>query len=111
AYSDIIGAWCLPAAASKDQTYFGFMACRVALGFFESGHWPCALVTTQVMLARGDRSLGNSILQSGAALGSIVTPIIVLTLKSDDPGGWRPPFAAIGCIGLLWVIPWLSMIR
>ena len=110
-YSDLIGAWLLPDAGTSDQAYYGFMACRVTLGFFESGHWPCALVTTQRILARGDRSLGNSILQSGAAIGSVITPMIVLLLKSDAPGGWRAPFVAIGCIGMFWVIPWLLMIR
>jgi ACS family hexuronate transporter-like MFS transporter len=94
-----------------DQTYLGFMLCRIALGFFEAGHWPCALVTTQVILERGDRSLGNSILQSGAALGSVLTPPIVLGLYTDELGGWRLPFVAIGCIGMVWVFPWLSMIR
>lgn len=111
AYSGVIGAWLLPTSASGDQAYLGFMLCRIALGFFESGHWPCALVTTQIILTRADRSLGNSILQSGAAVGSIVTPIIVLLLKSEEPGGWRPPFVAIGCIGVFWMIPWLLMIR
>jgi ACS family hexuronate transporter-like MFS transporter len=111
AYSDAIGAWFLPSGDRATQTYYGFMACRVALGFFESGHWPCALVTTQIILDRADRSLGNSILQSGAAIGSVVTPLIVLALKTDDPGGWRPPFTAIGCIGMVWVIPWLLLIR
>src|SRR5262245_46803675 len=50
AYSESIGAFVLPNAPSADQTYWGFMACRIMLGFFESGHWPCALVTTQMIL-------------------------------------------------------------
>lgn len=110
AYSDSIGAWFRPEASLADQTYLGFMLCRIALGFFESGHWPCALVTTQIMLSRADRSLGNSLLQSGAALGSILTPIIVLYTTSSEPGGWRPPFAVIGCIGILWIVPWFLLI-
>jgi ACS family hexuronate transporter-like MFS transporter len=111
AYSETIGAWLWPGATSAEQTYIGFMVCRVALGFFESGHWPCALVTTQVILTRADRSLGNSILQSGAAIGSVVTPIVVLALKTEERGGWTPPFVAIGCIGMFWVVPWLWLIR
>jgi ACS family hexuronate transporter-like MFS transporter len=111
AYSHIVGSWFVPNASLGDQTYLGFMLCRVTLGFFESGHWPCALVTTQIILTRADRSLGNSILQSGAAFGSVLTPIIVLSLKTDEIGGWRPPFVAIGCIGMFWVLPWLLLIR
>ncbi len=37
-----------------------------------------ALVTAQRMLSRRDRPLGNSIIQSGASLGAIATPIVVL---------------------------------
>jgi ACS family hexuronate transporter-like MFS transporter len=95
----------------SEQTYLGFMLCRIALGFFEAGHWPCALVTTQIILQRGDRSLGNSILQSGAAFGSVLTPPIVLGLTTEELGGWQLPFVAIGCIGMVWAIPWLLMIR
>jgi MFS transporter, ACS family, hexuronate transporter len=122
AYSQAIGAWFIPddptllpsfgaAAPSSEQAYLGFMICRVALGFFEAGHWPCALVTTRLILSRGDRTLGNSILQSGSAFGSILTPLVVLPLVTDDLGGWRPPFTIIGYLGIFWVIPWLLVIR
>ncbi len=94
-----------------EQAYFGFMLCRIMLGFFEAGHWPCALVTTRIILSRGDRTLGNGILQSGAAFGSILTPFVVLPMVTDDLGGWRPPFTTIGLIGMLWIVPWLMVIR
>jgi ACS family hexuronate transporter-like MFS transporter len=97
--------------AGEDRAFHGFLVCRVVLGFFEAGHWPCALVTTQVILTRQDRSLGNSILQSGAAIGAILTPLIVLSLLSDEPGSWRGPFLVIGAIGMLWTLPWLSLVR
>jgi ACS family hexuronate transporter-like MFS transporter len=105
-------------AGSSGQTYLGFLACRIALGFFEAGHWPCALITTQAILARKDRSFGNSILQSGAAIGAILTPIIVVSLlpRPDatdhyPPGMWRLPFVAIGIIGMAWMLPWLILVR
>jgi ACS family hexuronate transporter-like MFS transporter len=98
-------------ASASEQAYAGFMACRVTLGFFESGHWPCALVTTQAILHRKDRSFGNSILQSGAALGAIFTPLVVLALRRDEPGGWQDPFVIIGYTGMLWIIPWLLLLR
>ena len=62
-------------------SYRELLVCRVLLGFFEAGHWPCALVTAQRLLSRRDRPLGNSILQSGASLGAIATPIVVLALE------------------------------
>ncbi len=87
--------------------------CRAALGFFEAANWPCALVTTQRLLAPSKRTMGNSILQSGAALGAVITPIIVeLCLHSQLPGtlahlaGWRITFLIVGLIGLLWILLW-----
>ena len=63
-------------------SYRELLVCRVLLGFFEAGQWPCALVTSQRLLSRRDRPLGNSILQSGASLGAIATPIVVLLLTT-----------------------------
>src|SRR5262249_53749971 len=52
------------------QSLFGLMACRFSLGLFESGNWPCALRTTQRILPPAERTMGNSLLQSGAAIGA-----------------------------------------
>jgi MFS transporter, ACS family, hexuronate transporter len=114
-YADRIAAalpdWLAGDGSPSDRAYHGFLLCRIALGFFEAGHWPCALVTTQVILTRKDRSFGNSILQSGAALGAIITPIIVISMLRDEPGSWRAPFFVIGLLGMLWTLPWLALIR
>lgn len=91
--------------------FLGLMTCRVVLGFFEAGHWPCALVTTQRILSRQELPLGNSILQSGASIGAILTPIVVLVMDTKMPGSWRLPFQVIGYTGLLWIVPWFLMIR
>src|SRR5262249_39635253 len=73
-------------------------------------HWPCALRTTQRILPPEQRTLGNSILQSGAALGSIFTPLIVLAFLQWTPS-WRPPFWVVGGLGFFWVLLWLSVVR
>ena len=67
-------------------TYRELLVCRVLLGFFEAGQWPCALVTAQRLLSRRDRPLGNSIIQSGASLGAIATPVVVLYLATRFDG-------------------------
>ncbi len=76
------------------------MACRFLLGLSEAAHWPCALRTTQHILAPHQRSLGNGILQSGAAIGAIITPLVVLLLVTD-PSQWRYP---------VWVWLWHGMV-
>lgn len=93
------------------QAFLGLMVCRVVLGLFEAGQWPCALVTTQRILSRKDRSFGNSILQSGASIGAIVTPQVVKAMVTDEAGSWRGPFLVIGLVGMVWIVPWLLMIR
>lgn len=93
------------------KTYPQLLTCRVLLGFFEAGHWPCALVTSQRLLSRRDRALGNSILQSGASLGAIATPVVVLLLAGAASESWRIPFRVIGSLGIFWVVGWLVTIR
>lgn len=127
AYAHPIGVACAPwlerlfglgpppeldsAALASRQAYLGLMVCRSTLGFFEAGHWPCALVTVQRLLRPSDRPFGNSLLQSGASIGAILTPLVVQLLVSDQPGSWRSPFLIIGLTGMLWVVPWLLLIR
>jgi MFS transporter, ACS family, hexuronate transporter len=93
------------------NNYTELFLCRVMLGFFEAGQWPCALAAAQRLLPRDQRPLGNSILQSGASLGAIVTPPIILLLNSGEPGGWRLPFQVVGAAGLIWIFVWLMAIR
>jgi MFS transporter, ACS family, hexuronate transporter len=102
----------------SSHSYLGFLICRIVLGFFEAGHWPCALITTQVILTRKDRSFGNSILQSGAAIGAVLTPLSVMILLPPTdatdhypPGTWRVLFLAIGVVGMAWALPWLVLVR
>ncbi|HEV3341331.1 MAG TPA: MFS transporter [Pirellulales bacterium] len=113
AYAESIGEVLTPPALRETLSpgYAGLLACRIALGFFEAGQWPCALVTSQRLLSPQDRPLGNSLLQSGAAIGAILTPLVVQMLVTDAPGSWRTPFQLIGVFGLAWIVPWLLTVR
>lgn len=90
--------------------YNWLLFCRTALGFFEAGHWPCALLTARQILTAKDRPLGNGLLQSGAALGAVLVPLYVLAVRKLG-GGWEIAFWTIGAAGLLWVPLWLSLVR
>jgi MFS transporter, ACS family, hexuronate transporter len=92
-------------------SFSGLLICRGLLGLFEAGHWPCALTTTQRLLAPKDRTLGNSILQSGASIGAIITPIILIRLLTPEEGSWRFAFQAVGAVGLIWVLFWFLVVR
>lgn len=87
------------------------LICRTLLGFFESGHWPCGLQTTQRLLPSKDWALGNSILQSGVSIGAVVTPFVIAAMLTSAPGSWRLPFVVIGLVGMSWVAAWTLTIR
>jgi len=90
------------------ETYTGLLLCRLFLGLFEAGHWPCALKTTQRLLPPSKRTLGNSVLQSGTAIGAMITPLIIKSLVNDRPGSWRPAFQIVGLIGVGWALLWVT---
>ncbi|MFM9063410.1 MAG: MFS transporter, partial [Pirellula sp.] len=94
-------------ARDYDELY----KCRLLLGVFESAHWPCALKTTQALLSKHRRAMGNSVLQSGTSIGAILTPIVMLAILTDAPGSWRAGFQGIAIVGALWVFLWLYVVR
>jgi MFS transporter, ACS family, hexuronate transporter len=93
------------------RTYNELLGLRVLLGLFEAGHFPCGLKTIQQLLAPRDRALGNSLLQSGTALGAVLAPQAIKLLATGDVSGWRRPFLVIGAGGTVWVLLWLLSIR
>src|SRR5262249_12318010 len=57
------------------------------------------------------RTMGNSVLQSGASIGAILTPLVMRAMMTDVPGGWRLAFQVIGASGVIWVVLWFASIR
>lgn len=112
-YPGVLTAWsAIGFVTGLTSGYEAMLVCRALLGFFEAGHWPCALAVTHAVLTRSDRTMGNSILQSGASLGAILTPLIIRLLVGTDeaPDLWRSPFLVIGAMGLLWCGAWLLIV-
>jgi MFS family permease len=93
------------------RNYEELLACRILLGLFEGGHWPCAIKTTRALLAPAQRSLGNSVLQSGTSIGAIATPLLMRLLLTPEADSWRGAFQIIGAVGLIWIGAWLALIR
>lgn len=111
-YPFVLAGWSVMGMLSGwVHSYQELMLCRVLLGFFEAGHWPCALKTTFAVMDERDRTMGNSILQSGASIGAIITPQIMKVAMTHEVGSWRPVFVWVGAVGLAWVLLWLAMMR
>jgi ACS family hexuronate transporter-like MFS transporter len=84
-YPAVLTAWsAMGFVTGLTSSYNSMLVCRALLGFFEAGHWPCALTVTHAVLSRSDRTLGNSILQSGASLGAILTPLVILVILVSE---------------------------
>jgi MFS family permease len=98
-------------ATGLAHSYAGLVLCRTLLGLFEAGHWPCAIKATQRLLDPEDRSMGNSVLQSGTSIGAIATPLIMRVLLTEEIGSWRFAFQAIGLAGLIWIVLWFTLVR
>src|SRR5262249_54527557 len=96
-------------ATGLAQTFLQLLLCRALLGLFEAGNWPRAPRTTQHPPPPGERPPGHSPPPSGAPLGAIFTPLIVIALAAE-PGSWRGPFLAIGALGVTWVLLWLPVV-
>lgn len=111
-YPVVLAGWSIMGMVSGwTSSYSELLICRILLGFFEAGHWPCALKTTFALLDTKDRTMGNSVLQSGASIGAIVTPQIMKALMTDEIGSWRGAFVIVGAVGLGWVVLWFVSMR
>ena len=115
-YAGLVLAWSAVGFATGYVTAFvPLLICRLLLGVFEAGNWPCGIMTVKRVLKPAERSLGNGMFQSGTALGAILIPLVVLICLEvstpGDPTVWRLPFRIIGMMGILWVILWLSSVR
>ncbi|MCU0959539.1 MAG: MFS transporter [Pirellulaceae bacterium] len=99
------------AATSLAGGYEDLLWLRLLLGLFEAGHWPCGVrVVRALTLARG-RTMGNGLLQSGTSVGAVLAPLIMLSLLTPQPGSWRPAFAIVGGVGVVWVAAWFASVR
>ncbi len=110
AASEVAGRFEGPDDDPGAGTFRWLLLCRTVLGLFEAGHWPCALITARQVLTAADRPFGNSLLQSGASAGAVLTPLYVLLVRSFG-GGWQVVFWTVGVGGLLWVPLWFALVR
>jgi len=105
-YAGAVAWWSLAGIAAAFSPTLGvLMLFRALLGVGESFNWPCALRVTGLVLPPSERSLGNGIFNSGAAVGAVITPLIVTPLTHRY--GWKVTFVLIGLLGFVWVAVWL----
>src|SRR6266436_6318348 len=77
---------------------------RFILGLGEAGNWPGAAKTVAEWFPIRERALGMAIFNSGAAIGSIVAPPLIVWLSLTY--GWQTTFIVTGSLGFAWLILW-----
>lgn len=80
-------------------------AFRFLLGLGEAGNWPGAAKTVAVWFPAKERAFAMAIFNSGAAIGSIVAPPIIVGLTAYF-GHWQQTFVVTGLLGFLWLAAW-----
>src|ERR1043166_629821 len=78
---------------------------RFVLGLGEAGNWPGAAKTVAEWFPIRERAFGMAIFNSGAALGSVIAPPLIVWLSLYY--GWRTTFIATGSLGFVWLIFWV----
>jgi len=87
------------------NSLMSFSALRVTLGFGEAGNWPGATKSNAEWHPAKERALAQGIFNAGAAIGGIISPLLIAFLYTNF--GWRTTFPVIATFSLIWLIPWL----
>jgi len=82
---------------------------RFALGLGEAGNWPGAAKVVGEWFPPKERAFGMAIFNSGAAIGSVIAPPLIIWLQITY--SWRAAFLVTGCLGFLWIALWLAVYR
>ena len=105
-----IGIWSIATAAhALARGLVTFSIFRAILGVAEAGNWPGATKGNAEWFPTKERALAQGIFNSGAAIGGIISiPLIAyLTVHFN----WQAIFILVGAAGLLWLIPWVVLVK
>ena len=103
-----IVVWSLAAALHSVARGIGTLSlARGLLGLGEAGLWPGAVKSNGEWFPVKQRALAQGIFNSGASIGNVVAPVIIVFLYSQF--GWKSTYIILGILGFLWVIPWLIL--
>lgn len=98
-------------ATGLATTVEALILCRIVLAVGEAFNWPCAVAGVQRLMPQEQRSLANGVFHSGASIGAIVTPLLVLTMVGRSGAGWQKVFFVVGAGGAVWAVLWLAYLR
>lgn len=102
-----ITVWSLAAMAHATARGLGSLsAFRFLLGLGEAGNWPGAAKVIAEWFPVRERAFAMGIFNSGAAIGSIAAPPLIVWLQLRY--GWQATFIITGALGFFWLALWLA---
>lgn len=103
-----ISVWSVAAVLHAFASGFRSLAAfRFLLGFGEAGNWPGAAKCVAEWFPIRERAFGMAIFNSGATLGAVVAPPVIVWLQLSY--GWQKTFLFTGLLGFLWLLLWLAV--
>ncbi len=105
-FSVSIIVWSLAAVSHAFAVGFrSLSAFRFVLGLGEAGNWPGAAKTVAEWFPARQRALAMGIFNSGAAIGSVVAPPLIVGIATYF-GHWQETFVVTGLLGFVWLVVW-----
>jgi len=105
-----IGVWSIATALHAfAQGALSFGLFRSLLGIAEAGNWPGAAKSNADWFPTKERAFAQGIFNSGAAIGGIISIPLIAYLTAFF--SWKMVFVIIGLAGLLWLIPWVIIVK
>ena len=105
-----ISVWSLATAMHAiAQGLLSFGLFRSILGIAEAGNWPGAAKANAEWFPTKERAFAQGLFNSGAAIGGIIAIPMVAFLTVYF--SWQMIFVIVGLVGLLWLIPWLFIVK
>lgn len=105
-FSVSIIVWSLAAVSHAFAVGFrSLSAFRFVLGLGEAGNWPGAAKTVAEWFPARQRALAMGIFNSGAAIGSVVAPPLIVGIATYF-GHWQETFVVTGLLGFIWLVVW-----
>lgn len=105
-----IGVWSIATAlhaVARGLLSFGIF--RAILGIAEAGNWPGATKGNAEWFPIKERAFAQGLFNSGAAIGGIISIPLIAYLSVHF--SWQTIFILVGLTGLLWLIPWMVLVK
>jgi MFS family permease len=102
--------WSVLSAGTALATGFsGLFAARLLLGVGEAVMHPASMRWIRFNFAEKERGLAIGVFMAGSKYGPAIGTVLAAWLIQTQ--GWRAMFMAMGFGGLLWLVPWIVLVK